>query len=342
MSPRVVLLSGGVGGAKLALGLDTVLERGALTVIANTGDDLELFGLRICPDSDILAYTLAGRVNEATGWGVAGDTFAALEGVRELGGTGWFNLGDRDLGLHLFRTELLRAGVGLAEITARVAGRLGLRCTLLPMCEQPVATRIATPGGELPLQEYLVRERAQPEVRAVRFEGIERATPAPGVLEALAAAELVLLAPSNPFISIGPILAVPGLRAALRASPALRVAVSPLVGGRSLKGPTDRMLAQLGHAVTPAAVAALYRDVLDAFVIDAQDAAQAPAVEALGLRCHPLPTVMGDLPAKQGLARALLGLLPAPGAAARRRPPRAGSARGRPPHGSPRAGGSSA
>ncbi len=333
MNPRVVLLSGGVGGAKLALGLDTVLESGRLTVIANTGDDLDLFGLRICPDSDILAYTLSGRVNEATGWGIAGDTFAALERVRELGGTGWFNLGDRDLGLHLFRTELLRAGVGLAEVTARVAGRLGLRCTLLPMCEQPVATHIATPARELHLQEYLVRERTQPEVRGVRFAGIEAATPAPGVLEALAAAQLVILAPSNPLISIAPILAVPGLRAALRASPALRVAVSPIVGGRSLKGPTDRMLAQLGHAVTPAAVAALYRDVLDAFVIDTQDAPQAPAVEALGLRCHKLPTVMTDLAAKQHLARALLALLPAPGSAAASRQPPGGSTSRRPPRG---------
>jgi LPPG:FO 2-phospho-L-lactate transferase len=316
MSPRVVLLSGGVGGAKLALGLAGVLDPERLTVIANTGDDIDLFGLRICPDTDILAYTLAGRVNEATGWGVAGDSFAALDVVRALGGTGWFNLGDRDLGLHLFRSERLRAGMGLAEITRQIAAALGLRCTLLPMCEQPVATRIATAAGELHLQEYLVRERAEPEVRGVRFAGIEAATPAPGVLEAIAAAERVILAPSNPLISIGPILAVPGLREALRASRALRLAVSPLVGGRSLKGPTDRMLAQLGHAVSPATVAGLYRDVLDAFVLDVQDAAEKPAIEALGLCAVALPTVMGDLAAKQALARALLALEPAP---ARRR-----------------------
>lgn len=308
MTPRVTLLSGGVGGAKLALGFYTAHDPAALTLIANTGDDIELFGLRICPDADILAYTLAGRVNEATGWGIAGDTFAALERVRELGGTGWFNLGDRDLGLHLFRSEQLRAGVGLAAVTAQVAARLGLRCALLPMCEQPVATHIATPLGELHLQEYLVRERAEPTVQAIRFAGGEAATPAPGVREALARADVVVIAPSNPLISIAPILAVPGLREALRASPAFRVAVSPLVGGRSLKGPTDRMLAQLGHAVSPVTVAELYRDVLDAYVVDTQDADCLRAVEALGLRAVALPTVMDSLAARQALARALLAL----------------------------------
>lgn len=319
MSHRVTLLSGGVGGAKLALGLYGAMDPARLTVIANTGDDIDLFGLRICPDSDILAYTLAGRVNAETGWGVAGDTFAALDTVRALGGTGWFNLGDRDLGLHLFRSELLRAGLGLAEITRRIRDALELRCTLLPMCEQPVATRIVTAEGELHLQEYLVRDRAEPTVRGVRFDGIDAATPAPGVLPALTEADRVILAPSNPLISIGPILAVPALRAALRASRALRVAVSPLVAGRSLKGPTDRMLAQLGHEVSPVSVAKLYQDVLDVFVVDAQDADCIPVVEALGLRCVALPTVMVDLAAKQALARALLALEAGEGARAGRR-----------------------
>jgi LPPG:FO 2-phospho-L-lactate transferase len=279
-----------------------------LTVIANGGDDIELFGLRICPDSDILAYTLAGRVDEAKGWGVAGDTFTALESVRALGGPGWFNLGDSDLGVHLFRTGLLREGVGLAEVTRRICAALGVRCTLLPMSEQLVTTHLLTAEGELHWQEYLVRRRAEPVITSLRFDGIEAASPAPGLLEAIAASDLVVLGPSNPLISIGPILAVPGVRAALRASRALRLAVSPIVGGVSLKGPTDRMLAQLGHSVTPQAVGALYRDVLDGYVVDEQDAACAPAVEALGLRCWVRPTVMADLPAKQGLARALLAL----------------------------------
>ncbi|MCH8884224.1 MAG: 2-phospho-L-lactate transferase [SAR324 cluster bacterium] len=308
MSGRVTLLSGGVGGAKLALGLYTAGDAGKLTVVANTGDDIDLFGLRICPDVDILAYTLAGRVHEEQGWGVAGDTFHALDVVRALGGSGWFNLGDRDLGLHLYRCELLRQGVGLAEITRRVGASLGLRCTLLPMCEQTVTTRIATPEGELHLQQYLVQRRAEPRVNGVRFEGSEAATPAPGVREAIAASDVIILAPSNPLISIGPILAVPGLRESLRRARAFRVAVSPLVGGASLKGPTDRMLADLGYAVTPVSVAELYRDVLDAFVVDRRDGDQVAAVERLGLRCVALPTVMADLPAKQALARALLAL----------------------------------
>ena len=307
-TPRVTLLSGGVGGAKLALGFYTLFDPQRLTVIANNGDDMDLFGLRICPDWDILAYTLAGRVEAAQGWGIAGDTFAALEVVRELGGTDWFNLGDRDLGLHLFRTELLRQGIGLGEVCRRVAGRLGLKCALLPMCEQPVETRIGAEGGEMHLQEYLVRHRTEPEVRSIRFAGIDSATPAPGVLEAIAGAQVIVLAPSNPLISIDPILAVPGLREALRGSKALRMAVSPLVAGASLKGPTDKMMAQLGLEVSPVTVAGRYRDVLDLFVLDRQDGHLAPEVEALGLKCAVLPTVMSDLAAKQALARALLEL----------------------------------
>lgn len=307
-NPRITLLSGGVGGAKLALGFYTAFEPERLTIIANNGDDMELFGLRICPDWDILAYTLAGKVEAAQGWGIAGDTFAALDVVRGLGGTEWFNLGDRDIGLHLFRTELLRQGVGLAEICRRVAGRLGVKCALLPMCAQPVETRIGTDLGEMHLQEYLVRHRTEPEVRSIRFEGIESATPAPGVLEAIDAAGIIVLAPSNPLISIDPILAVPGLREALRSSKAVRMAVSPLVAGASLKGPTDKMMAQLGLAVSPVTIAGRYRDVLDLFVLDEQDGHLAPEVEALGLKCAVLPTVMSDLAAKQSLARALIGL----------------------------------
>jgi LPPG:FO 2-phospho-L-lactate transferase len=303
----VVLLSGGVGGAKLAWGLYTTLEPARLTVIANSGDDFDLFGLRVCPDADILAYTLAGQAH-SQGWGLAGDSFRALERVRLLGGTGWFNLGDVDLGLSLFRAELLAQGVGLAEITRRAATALGLTCALLPMCEQRVTTRIHTAAGRLHLQEYLVRERAQPRVLRIEFEGVEQARPAPGVAVALAQAALVILAPSNPLISIGPILAVPGMREALRASPALKVAVTPLVRGASLKGPTDRMLADLGRPVSPVTVAEDFRDVLDAFVVDDQDAHLIPQVEALGLRCHALPTVMADAPAKQALARRLLAL----------------------------------
>ena len=308
MEGRLTLLSGGVGGAKLALGFYTVLDPTRLTIIADTADDIELFGLHISPDGDILAYTLAGQVNEDTGWGLAGDSFTALERVREFGGTGWFNLGDRDIGLHLFRTELLRAGVGPAEVMRRVGEVLGLRCTLLPMSEQPVTTRLTTDAGELHLQEYLIRHRAEPVVRAIRFEGVEAALPAPGVAEALAESELVVLAPSNPLISLDPILAVPGLRGMVAGAPGLKVGVSPIVGGKSLKGPSDRMLAQLGLPVTPVAVAEKYRDVLDVFVVDERDAGFREGVENLGLRCIVAPTVMETLAAKQALAKAILEL----------------------------------
>ncbi len=304
----VTVLSGGVGGAKLVLGLDSLLPGGELTVIANTGDDLTLFGLRICPDSDILLYTLANQAHPEQGWGIAGDSFRVLERVRELGGPGWFNLGDVDLGVHLYRTELQSQGLGLAEITRRLAQALGVRSRILPMCEQPVATRLETSAGTLGLQEYLVRRRAEPEVARISFAGADASSPGPGVLEAIARSRLIVVAPSNPLISIAPILAVPGIRAALRASRALRVAVTPLVAGRSLKGPTDRMLAQLGMAVSPLTIAQAYRDFLDVFVLDAQDRALLPEIEALGMRCLALPTVMHDLSAKQALARALLDL----------------------------------
>lgn len=307
--PRVTLLSGGVGGAKLALGLYTTLDPKQLTIVANNGDDLDLFGLRICPDWDILAYTLAGRVNAAQGWGIAGDTYAALDVVRDLGGTGWFNLGDRDIGLHLFRSGLLGEGLGLSEICARISRGLGLSCALLPMCDQAVTTRIETDEGELHLQEYLVKRRAEPTVRSIRFAGVDQASPANGVVQAIAEADLIILAPSNPLISIDPILAVPGLRAALKDCEALKVAVSPLVGGVSLKGPTDRMMAQLGMAVSPVTIAERYRDFLDLFVLDAQDAALLPAMAAIGVKAAALPTVMDSLDKKQALATALLRLL---------------------------------
>jgi LPPG:FO 2-phospho-L-lactate transferase len=304
----VTLLSGGSGGAKLALGLYQALPPGRLTVIANTGDDIELFGLHISPDLDSLTYVLAGRVNAETGWGIAGDSWGALDTVSALGGTSWFRLGDRDLGVHLFRTERLRAGEGLAAVTRAIAAKLGVRCTILPMCEEAVPTRIATDEGELHLQEYLVQRRCEPAVRGVRFDRIEAARPAPGVAEAIAESRCVLIAPSNPLISIAPILAVPGLRAQLEAAPVSKIAVSPIVGGRSLKGPAGKMLGELGHPITPAAVAGFYRGLVETFVVDIQDQDQIPAIEALGMRAIALPTVMDSPEAKRRLARDLLAL----------------------------------
>lgn len=307
-SGRVTVLSGGVGGAKLALGFYKVLEADRLTVIANSGDDLELFNLRICPDSDIIIYTLAGQVNEQAGWGIRDDTFRALQRAASLGATDWFNLGDADIGLHFFRTELLGQGVGLAEITRRIVKALGVGCTVLPMCEALVTTRLETDRGNLHLQEYLVKHRAEPVVREISFDGISGARPAPGIEEAIKTSGLVVIAPSNPLISIGPILAVPGLEEMMRGSGALKVAVSPIVGGESLKGPSDKMLAELGHEVSAVGVARLYRHVIDVFVVDEQDAARLPEIEALGLRCVVADTVMRDLSAKESLARTLLQL----------------------------------
>lgn len=309
LSGRVTVLSGGVGGAKLALGFYNMLEPEQLTVIANSGDDLELFNLRICPDSDIIIYTLAGQVNEQAGWGIREDTFRALQRAASLGATDWFNLGDSDIGLHFFRSELLAQGVGLAEITRRIGRALGVNCAVLPMCEAFTPTLLETDRGNLYLQEYLVKHRAEPVVREIRFEGISGARPAPGIEEAIKTSGLVVIAPSNPLISIGPILAVPGLVELMRGSGALKVAVSPIVGGKSLKGPSDKMLAELGHEVSPVGVARLYRDIIDVFVVDEQDAHTAPRIEALGLRCVLVDTVMRDLAAKEALAKALLQLM---------------------------------
>lgn len=304
----ITVLSGGVGGAKLVLGLYALVPGDQLTVVANSGDDLTHFGLRVCPDSDTLLYTLADEAHPTQGWGVAGDSFRALKRVHELGGPSWFNLGDVDLGVHLYRTEMLRQGVGLTEITRRLARSLGVTCRVLPMCEHFVTTRLETSEGSLALQDYLVRRKAQPEVKRIVFDGAAESFPGPGVLDAIANSSIIVVAPSNPLISIGPILAVPGVRAALRASHALRVAVSPLVGGKSLKGPTDRMMAQLGMAVSPVTVAESYKDFLDVFVLDERDQELKPKIEGLGLRCVTAQTVMKDMSAKQMLARTLLSL----------------------------------
>jgi LPPG:FO 2-phospho-L-lactate transferase len=285
------------------------LDPASLTIIANTGDDIELFGLHISPDLDTIAYTLSGRVHGEQGWGVTGESWNALEALKTLGGPDWFRLGDRDLGLHLFRTGRLREGATLTEVSREIGERLGLSCTLLPMCDDSVPTRIVTDEGDLHLQEYLVRRRCEPVVRAIRFEGIAGAKPASGVPEAIDRADLVILAPSNPLISIGPILAVPGLREALAASKARRVAVSPIVAGKALKGPAAKMMLELGLPVNQETVARVYLGAVDTFVLDEQDRSEIPKVQALGMHALALPTVMESLASKQRLARDLLALL---------------------------------
>lgn len=287
MTP-VAVLAGGVGGARMAAGLAAAVDDPAgLAGIVNTGDDEEFFGLHVSPDLDTVMYTLAGLVNPETGWGVAGDTGHCLEALARYGEPTWFYLGDRDLATHILRTWWLRSGHTLSQVTARLARRLGVQARILPMSDDPVRTRVTVEldGSlqEVAFQTYFVRHRAAPPVRQVRFEGIERARPAPGVLEALREAEAVVIAPSNPIVSVGPILALPGVREAL-AGRRRRVAVSPLVAGRTFKGPAADMMRSLGLRPDAAGVAALYRGLVDAFIIDPADEDLAPAIEAMGIR----------------------------------------------------------
>lgn len=304
---NVVALAGGVGGAKLADGLYRVVPPDTLTIIGNTADDLELFGVHISPDLDTVMYTLAGIANPATGWGVAGDTFTALGMLARFGEETWFRLGDADFATHLKRTAGLRAGRRLTEVTATLTQPLGIRARLLPMCDERVATEVETPGGWRDFQDYFVRRRQEDRVMAVRFAGIARARMTPEVADALARADVIVFCPSNPLVSIGPILAVPGMRDALVASPAVRVGVSPIVGGKALKGPADRMLAEQGTEVSAYGVATGYAGLLDAMTIDMLDEADASRIEALGMAVHVAQTVMRSDADRQQLARDVLG-----------------------------------
>jgi LPPG:FO 2-phospho-L-lactate transferase len=305
--PRVVALAGGVGGAKLAHGLAQVVPPGELTVIVNTADDEEFHGLLVCPDHDTVLYTLAGLADHERGWGLAGETWSAAEMLARLGEPVWFRLGDRDLAVHVHRTRRLREGARLTEVNRGIQRALGVRMTILPMTDEPVRTRVRTPDGWLSFQDYFVRLRQAPDVLEVAFEGIGAARATPEVLEALDAAEVIVLCPSNPFVSVGPILAVPGLRGGVDAARARGVgvvAVSPLVGGRALKGPADRMAASLGAEASATGIARLYAELIDALLIDDVDAAHAPAIAALGIRPVVGPTVMTDDASRAALAGA--------------------------------------
>ena len=299
----IVALSGGIGGAKLALGLAQALAPGELTIIANTGDDFEHLGLSISPDIDTLLYTLAGLDNPELGWGRRDESWACMETLGALGGEDWFRLGDRDLALHLVRTVALRAGTALSAVTAAIAARLGVGARVLPATDDRLRTMLRTDQGWLAFQEYFVHRRCAPEVREIAFEGAAEARPAPGVAEAIVAAEAVVICPSNPFISIDPILAVAGVRAALAATSAPVIAVSPILGGRAVKGPTAKMMAELGLPVSACAVAERYGALIDAFVVEPGDA---PALAGLGPRIVPAPILMRSLAEKTALARTVL------------------------------------
>jgi LPPG:FO 2-phospho-L-lactate transferase len=303
---KVVALAGGVGGAKLAAGLQAMLLPGELTAVVNTADDFELWGLRICPDLDTVMYTLADLANPETGWGIAGESFAALGMLARYGEDTWFKLGDRDLATHILRTLRLRAGEPLTSVATELSGALGVRSSILPMCDEPVATVLRTPDGSLEFQEYFVRRRQRDEVLAIGLRGIEGARPTDAVLEALAAADLVVFCPSNPVVSIGPIIAVPGMRKALDASRAPKIAVSPIVGGRALKGPADKMLSSLGHEVSAAGVAQIYKGLIEGMVVDRVDEAERSEIEALGMRVLVTDAIMRDAPDRARLAREVL------------------------------------
>jgi LPPG:FO 2-phospho-L-lactate transferase len=304
--PRVTVLTGGVGGARFLQGLVEVTDPAAVTIVGNVGDDLEPYGLHVSPDLDTVLYTLTGRIDPDRGWGVAGDTPRALEQARALGADAWFWLGDLDLGLHLARTELLRAGRPLSAATARLAGAMGLRATLLPATDDRLRTMVTIPDGEVDFQTYYVRRRHADPVLGLRFDGAAAARPAPGVLEAIAAADVVVIAPSNPFISIDPILAVPGIRAAVTARRERVVAVSPIVAGHALRGPAAAMLDSLGHETSAVGVAGLYRSLAATLVIDHADARAARGVERLGIRARVTGAVMTDTPTRRALAAAAL------------------------------------
>ncbi len=305
----IVMLAGGVGASKLILGFSRLLSPDQLTVIGNTGDDMELFGLRICPDLDTILYTLCGKVNPETGWGLRADSFHCLKALQELGGEGWFQLGDRDLATHIWRTSLLKQGHSLTQVTERLCQAFEVNYKLLPMTDSFVPTYLVTDQGELHLQEYLVREGCRPVIKELRYSNIEQAHPAPGVADAILKAEAVLLCPSNPFISIGPILAVPGIKELLVQTQAPVVAVTPIVNQRALKGPTAKMLSELDYAVSPTAIAEMYKDFLDVFVLDERDRELQQEIEAFDLKVVTTNTVMTDTEGKIDLARRLLEIL---------------------------------
>ncbi|MDE2059746.1 MAG: 2-phospho-L-lactate transferase [candidate division NC10 bacterium] len=305
----ILALAGGVGASKLLYGVAQMMDPSDLTVIVNTADDLTLHGLTICPDLDTVTYTLAGVADQERGWGIEGDTFNALDWLDRYGRECWFNLGDRDLATHLHRSALLKEGLTLTDVADLIRRALTVRATVLPMSNEPVSTIVLTDYGPQPFQAYLVRDGASRTVRGVVFEGIDGSQPAPGVLEAIEAADGIIVCPSNPIISIGPILAVPGIREALKATRAPIVAISPLVCGRSLKGPTDKFLAGLGHEVSALSVARLYHDFLDLLIIDRLDTDLLPAIEALPLRARATETVMNNLDRKIALAKETLSCL---------------------------------
>ncbi|HEY7167824.1 MAG TPA: 2-phospho-L-lactate transferase [Candidatus Binatia bacterium] len=302
----VVVLTGGTGGAKLIEGLVREHEPAQLTIICNTADDLVLHGLNISPDLDTIMYTLAGLNDREKGWGVAGDSFTVLEQLSRYGTDTWFKLGDKDIATHLLRTGLFRAGRALSDATRELAKRLAVKTILLPMTDQPVETRVVTADGEISFQEFFVKLRWEPDVKRVYYDGIDRSRPAPGVLEAIAAADKIIICPSNPVTSIGPILAVPGVRDALKAARAPVVGVSPMIGNSAVSGPAAKLMRAQGVASSATGIAALYRDFLDALLFDKADAEQSDTIRQIGVSPIETSVIMRSIGDKFRLAREVL------------------------------------
>jgi LPPG:FO 2-phospho-L-lactate transferase len=303
----IAALAGGVGAARMLRGLSAVVPAGEISAVVNTGDDLVLHGLHISPDLDTVTYTLAGAVNPETGWGLTGESWRTMEALDRYGGQTWFRLGDLDLATHLYRTQRLAEGAGLAQVTAEIAAAWDVDVRLLPMSEQPVRTVLTVEGeGDVSFQHYFVARRHDVTVEAVRFSGAGDARPGPGVLEALAGADAVVICPSNPIVSIGPLLAVPGIEAAVGARRDRVVAVSPIVAGSALKGPADRLMRELGHDASVVGVARLYAPIASVLVIDEADADLAPAVEQQGMRAVVTRSVMSSPEVARHLAETTL------------------------------------
>ena len=299
-------LAGGVGAARFLTGLVKIVKEEDLIIVVNTGDDIDLYGIHVSPDIDIVTYTLAGIVDEEKGWGICGDTFRCLDAIKKLSGDGWFNLGDVDLATHLVRTSMLKKGLKLSEATVFIAKALGVKVGILPMTDDRFETRILTEGGSIHFEEYFVKNRSMDEVLGVDFVGADKARPALGVIEAIMGSDLVVVCPSNPIVSIGSILAVSGVREALRRTGARRVAVSPIVAGAPIKGPADKLLKGLGFEVSAFSVAKLYSEFLDVFVIDVADAPEKKRIEELGVEVRVTNTIMRSLDDKIALAKVVL------------------------------------
>ena len=306
ISGPVVALAGGVGGAKLAVGLAHAIPEGALTVVVNTADDLVLHGLHISPDIDTVMYNLAGISNPETGWGIDGDRTSALDLLGRYGGPTWFRLGDKDLATHIRRTQRLAEGARLTEVTRELAASLGIKANILPMTDSPISTRVKTPEGELEFQDYFVARETRPHVCGVRFQGANEARTTPEVLRAFDEAAVIILCPSNPIVSIGPILSISDIHERLRRAAVPRVGVSSIIGGAALRGPAAEMLRSLGHEVSARGVARILRDVLDGFVVDAEDEALVSSIEEMGLQGIALPSIMSNLDTKKKLAQGVL------------------------------------